>query len=236
MNEQQLSNRLEKVASFIKKDAIVADIGSDHGYLPVFLVKQGIAKEAIAGEVNEGPLKAAATQVKRNGLEGKIKTKLGDGLKVLTGEKVDTVVIAGMGGPLISKILAEGNDYLQNVNRLILQPNIAADHIRRWLIENRWILLDEVIMNEDNHIYEILVAERGDPFVPYSADQDKELWLGPYLLKEKNKAFVEKWRKELQQLENIKEQLEKSTARNEATIARKELVCQKIKWLEEALS
>src|SRR5690554_5924572 len=105
MKSEQLSERLKKVASFVEVGAKVADIGSDHAYLPVYLVSRGIATYAVAGEVNEGPLQSARRQVEKNGLQEKIKTKLGDGLEVLEGEDVNTVVIAGMGGPLITHIL-----------------------------------------------------------------------------------------------------------------------------------
>ncbi|MFA9558759.1 tRNA (adenine(22)-N(1))-methyltransferase TrmK [Evansella sp. AB-rgal1] len=232
MNELQLSRRLEKVASFVKKGSSVADIGSDHAYLPVYLVKHGIVKQAVAGEVNRGPLHAAETQIRKNNLQEQIKAKLGNGLAVIDNENVDTVTIAGMGGPLITKILEEGKHNLDSVQRLILQPNVAAHPIRSWLIEHGWELLDEAIMEEDGHIYEILVAERGNTMASYSHDVEKEIWLGPFLLREKNVSFLLKWQRELEQLRKINQQLHSGTITNELR-KKQEEVQKKIQWLEE---
>ncbi|WP_088035757.1 tRNA (adenine(22)-N(1))-methyltransferase [Evansella clarkii] len=235
MAEIKLSKRLEKVASFVDKGAYVADIGSDHAYLPVYLIKNGIAKKAIAGEVNEGPLQSAIKQVKKHGLENKIQPRLGSGLSVIKGEAPDTVVIAGMGGPLISQILEEGKEDLEAVRKLILQPNVAADSVRRWLIENEWKLTQEAIMEEDGHIYEILTAEKGDPLALYSENTEKEIWLGPLLLKEKNSAFKKKWNRELRQLENIRIQLDKASDSGEL-LDRKKEVEKKAGWIKEELT
>ncbi|MDQ0254374.1 tRNA (adenine22-N1)-methyltransferase [Evansella vedderi] len=234
MNEIQLSKRLEKVASYVRAGSSVADIGSDHAYLPVHLVSRGIARRAIAGEVNKGPLTTAIKQIKKNNLEAKIHAKLGNGLEVIEGEEVDTVTICGMGGPLISQILEEGKGELSNVSRLILQPNIAADHVRRFLLNNQWELKDESILKEDGHIYEILMAEKGKPLVAYSDDLEKELWLGPFLLKKKSPEFMEKWSKELEQLEIIYEKLNEA-APTEELMDKRESVKRKMDWLKEVL-
>ncbi|MBU9722483.1 MULTISPECIES: tRNA (adenine(22)-N(1))-methyltransferase [Bacillaceae] len=235
MNELIISKRLETVASYVNKGAKIADIGSDHAYLPVYLVSQGIADYAIAGEVNKGPLQAAENQVKKYGYEEQIKTKLGNGLAVLEGEVIDTVTIAGMGGPLIADILEGGKEHLTYIERLILQPNIAADRIRAWLIENNWQLIDEEILKEDGHIYEVLVAEPGDPLFLYGKNEvEKKVWLGPKLSSEKNNAFLEKWTKEHEQLEKIKVKLSEASAPN--IESKQSDIEKKITWLKEELS
>lgn len=235
MDEVQLSKRLRKVATYVKPGAKLADIGSDHAYLPVYLVRNEIISTAIAGEVNKGPLLSAQNQINKNGLENSVKAKLGNGLAVLEDEDVDTVTIAGMGGPLIAQILEEGKGRLTNVKRLILQPNIAAEKVRRFLFHHQWELKDESILEEDGHIYEVLMAERGDPTVPYGKDIEKEFWLGPYLLREKSTVFLEKWQQELQQLLKIQKQLEGASATEELQRKTGDVKL-KIKWLQEVLS
>ncbi|MCR6110406.1 tRNA (adenine-N(1))-methyltransferase [Bacillus sp. A301a_S52] len=235
MNHEKLSKRLKKVSEHVPFGAIVGDIGSDHAYLAVYLVQSGRCPYVVAGEVNQGPLASAKAHIRSNGLTHKISAKLGNGLEVLENEKINTVVVAGMGGPLITTILEEGKERLDLVERLILQPNVAADHIRRWLVENDWELIDERILEEDGHVYEILVAEKGSGLTPYETeDLEKQLWLGPYLLKNKNTAFEKKWKRERQQIEKIIKQLELSE-KSDVLKEKKQQLSQKMIWLEEEL-
>ncbi|MCE7794230.1 tRNA (adenine(22)-N(1))-methyltransferase TrmK [Salipaludibacillus sp. CUR1] len=235
MKKDKLSKRLEKVSHFIKEGAIVADIGSDHAYLPVYLADTGKSPFVIAGDVNEGPLSSAQDQITKHNLKDKIKAKLGSGLSVLEGESVDTVVIAGMGGPLIASILDNDKEQLEGVNRLVLQPNVASDHVRKWLFDNGWNLVDEAILEEDDHVYEIAVAEKGNARQNYSSMLEKELWMGPFLLKNKNSAFEKKWKRELAQLEKIDKQL--ATAADRPGLKdKKQEIRLKIKWLKEELA
>jgi len=234
MNINQLSKRLEHVVNYIPKGSIVADIGSDHAYLPCFAVKKGIAKKAIAGEVAEGPFQAAKQQVEEAELENEISVRKGDGLEVIMPGEVDCITIAGMGGALITAILEEGKEKLQGVKRLILQPNISAINIRKWLIAHGWELIDEVILEEDEKIYEILVAEIGEPLKPYSEKQEQELLFGPILLKKKTEPFYKKWQRELTQLEKVLGQLEK--AENQEQVQQKKQAIElEIQWMREVL-
>ncbi|PYZ94267.1 tRNA (adenine(22)-N(1))-methyltransferase TrmK [Salipaludibacillus keqinensis] len=235
MNDEKLSMRLEKVATFVRSGSVVADIGSDHAYLPIYLVKKGIVPRAIAGEVNEGPLSSAKEQIKYNDLNHVITAKLGNGLAVIQDESVNTVVIAGMGGPLIADILENGKPQLEGVERLILQPNVAADHVRRWLFNNGWSLIDEAILDEGDHVYEILVAESGDAKESYSDDLEKELWMGPHLLRNKNSAFNKKWNREWNQLEKVYDQLKQANDQKKLSKKTKDIQ-QKLSWLKEELS
>ncbi|MHC8522589.1 tRNA (adenine(22)-N(1))-methyltransferase [Rossellomorea sp. H39__3] len=159
MNSEKLSKRLETVVSYIPKNSTIADIGSDHAYLPCYAVQAGIAASAIAGEVVKGPFESALKQVKLNALENQVDVRLGDGLDVLRPGEVDCITIAGMGGTLIASILEKGKDKVENA-RLILQPNVSAVSIRVWLMDNGWSLTNEEILEEDGKIYEVLVAEK----------------------------------------------------------------------------
>ncbi|MBS4202872.1 tRNA (adenine(22)-N(1))-methyltransferase [Lederbergia citrea] len=233
MNIDKLSKRLECVASYITKGMRIADIGSDHAYLPCYAVKRGVATTAIAGEVAEGPYQSARQQVAVSDLNGLIEVRKGNGLAVIEPGEVDCVIIAGMGGALISEILESGKDKLSHVTRLILQPNIAAANVREWLLDNRWQLVNEQLIEEDGKIYEILVAERGDANHPY-CDMKKELLLGPFLLRNKNEIFQKKWQQELDQWEKILVELEKAE-KNPKTIEKQGELNEKIQIVRGVL-
>lgn len=234
MNEKQLSARLIRVAEWIPNGMRVADIGSDHAYLPCFLVLRDETTTAIAGEVNEGPFQLAKSQVQRLGLSHKIDVRKGNGLEVLQKGEADVIAIAGMGGGLITTILDEGKEKLEGVTRLVLQPNVAARQIRIWLRQNGWRIHKEGILSEDEKIYEIIVAERGDDKDLYEEETEKKLLLGPYLMKEKNKIFYEKWQHEVSVWKRILSQLDEATE-NETSKQKRKILIEKIKMVEEVL-
>ncbi|CAM3809093.1 tRNA (adenine(22)-N(1))-methyltransferase [Mesobacillus zeae] len=236
MNTEKLSERLTAVAEYIPSGSRIADIGSDHAYLPCYAVKTGAVSFAVAGEVAKGPYLSAASQVKKEGLTKKIDVRKGDGLEVVTPGEVDCITIAGMGGALIASILENGKDKLGEVKRLILQPNVGAFAVREWLIRNKWELISERILKEDGKIYEILAAERGEPLRPYTEENfTAEKFFGPFLLKECNESFREKWNAELLNWERILEQL-KEAGHSEGTENKKQEIQAKILMTEEALS
>ncbi len=226
----QLSERLHKVASFVREGAIVADIGSDHAYLPVYLVQQGKVEKAIAGEVVVGPFESAVKNVKRHGLTSSITVRLASGLAAIEeSDGVDTVTIAGMGGSLIASILEEGKHSLGKVRRIITQPNIHAQAIREWATINGWMLSNEHILKEDGKIYEILVLERGQ--VVYD---ERALLLGPILMKEKSPIFLEKWTNECAQLKDVLRSIEEAIETAEI-IKKKEQLMRRIRIVGEVL-
>ncbi|MBW3114301.1 MULTISPECIES: tRNA (adenine(22)-N(1))-methyltransferase [Bacillaceae] len=235
MNIQQLSKRLETVVSYIPKQSKIADIGSDHAYLPCYAVNKGIASSAIAGEVVKGPFLSAKKQVEDAQLTKEVEVRLGNGLEVIAPGEVECITIAGMGGTLIASILEAGKDKLTNDPRLILQPNVSARSIRTWLMDNEWDLIGEEILEEDDKLYEILIAEKGNPKSHYSKDIEKELLLGPFLMKEKNAAFIKKWNQELHQWKNILNNMERAE-KTEALEQRKNELNKKIKMVEEVLN
>jgi tRNA (adenine22-N1)-methyltransferase len=216
MNAKKLSKRLEMVASFVPTGAVVADIGSDHAYLPCYLVHNEIAKAAVAGEVVKGPYESAERQVRSEGLKDKITVRMADGLAAVQPEDhVDTVTIAGMGGPLIVSILEKHPESLAGVTRLILQPNIHAKVIREWAMENRWAIYDEEILEEDDKIYEILVLQRGEMTL-----SEVETLVGPQLMKSNSEAFKKKWQREMENWTRVSQAIEKAerTEENEAKL------------------
>ncbi|MFE4896124.1 tRNA (adenine(22)-N(1))-methyltransferase [Peribacillus butanolivorans] len=210
MNHEKLSMRLERVAIHIPKGSILADIGSDHAYLPCYAVSNGLCDQAIAGEVVEGPYQSARKQVAITGLQDKIEVRKGNGLEVLNPDEATCITIAGMGGTLISSILESGKEKLGKAERLILQPNVGAANVRNWLIDNGWALTGEEILEEDGKIYEILIAEKGDPLQPYRVNKQIGLMFGPFLTKQFSDTFIKKWQLEKRHLERIIEQLDES--------------------------
>ncbi|QNG61189.1 tRNA (adenine(22)-N(1))-methyltransferase [Metabacillus idriensis] len=224
MNDVNLSKRLKTVANYIPEKAVLADIGSDHAYLPCYALINGLALSAVAGEVVEGPFQSAQKQVKKSGLEDVISVRLGSGLDVIQPNEVTCITIAGMGGALIEKILEAGKQKLAGVERLILQPNLHAHHVRRWLLENGWELINEEILEEDGKIYEVLVAERGNAEAPYQhSTLKKGLLLGPFLMKEKTEPFLKKWKQECEHYHRIIDSISGAASSRENEAKKKEL-------------
>lgn len=220
----KLSRRLMKIAEKVPSGSRIADIGSDHALLPVYLVQQGKVKYAVAGEVNEGPYESARQQVANAQLQSSVDVRLGDGLAVIRPEEVDTVIIAGMGGSLIVHILSSGQDRLHGVHRLVLQPNVGEETVRRWLDREGWRLIEEEIVEEDGRIYEILVAESAanDDLQLYpevarlrcglDVSRDMLFRFGPYLLRNTPAEWYAKWEQEAMKLESICRRMDRSAA------------------------
>ncbi|WP_298830237.1 tRNA (adenine(22)-N(1))-methyltransferase TrmK [uncultured Planococcus sp.] len=232
MNAQQLSHRLTRVAYHVPKGAVVADIGSDHAYLPCYLVLNGVADKAVAGEVVKGPFESARKQVQQEGLTGQIDVRLASGLDAIQPEDgINAVTIAGMGGPLICSILEQGKERLDGVERLILQPNVHAKSIRDWAAANDWVITEEEILKENEKIYEILVLEK--TLSPVLLTQ-QQLLMGPELMKQKTEIFREKWIRESEQWKNIVASME-ATAQTMEIIGKKQELIEKIQLVEEVL-
>lgn len=226
----KLSSRLAAIAELVPRGSRLADIGSDHALLPVFLVQRGLVPLAIAGELNAGPFEAAQDQVRNAGLDDRISVRRGDGLSVLAPGEVDTVTIAGMGGGLIADILEAGRQLLDGVRTLILQPNVAEDLVRKKLIELGYVLLDERILTEDGITYVILYAEQAKhatrtneevyrartmPSGFHAAESDL-LRFGPYLLERLEEPFLTKWQEEKMKLEAIQMRIAAQSASPQA--------------------
>ncbi len=234
LNTDKLSDRLATVAKYVPEQARMADIGSDHAYLPCYLAKNGRITFAVAGEVAQGPYQSAERNVLSEGLAEMISVRMGDGLEVIKPGEVDCITIAGMGGALISSILENGKEKLSTVKRLVLQPNLSAISIRKWLIKNNWELVAEEIIEEDEKIYEVLIAGQGDAAKPYQKNRDWGLLLGPFLVQQKADAFKKKWTAEKNNWQRIYDALEDATETEETLNKRQELLY-KMKIVEEAL-
>lgn len=193
----QLSQRLKDVATYVPKGAKLLDVGSDHAYLPIYLLEEGLITSAIAGEVVKGPYESALANVSASGFNDKIDVRLANGLAAFEPyDAVTTITICGMGGRLIADILDAGKDKLKDVDRLILQPNNREDDLRIWLMENGFTIVAEAIMTENGKYYEIIVAEAGQMNL-----SEREIRFGPHLMKEQSQVFQLKWQREINKLE-----------------------------------
>ena len=155
----KLTNRLLKIASLVTPNKRLADIGTDHGYIPVYLLNQGKINFAILADINKGPLENARSEVRRNKLEDKVDLRLGSGIEVLKKDEVDEIIIAGMGGILIAELLEANKEVAHSAEKLILQPMQAQDELRKYLFNNGYEILDECLEKEDFRLYEIIVAK-----------------------------------------------------------------------------
>ncbi|MBD8190643.1 tRNA (adenine(22)-N(1))-methyltransferase TrmK [Pseudomonas fluorescens] len=194
MNEHTLSMRLERVAAQVPHGARLADIGSDHAYLPVALLRRGVIEAAVAGEVAATPFQAAERTVRENGLEQQITVRLADGLAaVQASDGITAISLCGMGGETIRDILEAGKAHLNGLERLVLQPNGGEQPLRLWLMNNGYRIVSEELLHENRFYYEIIVAERAGP-VSYTAE---ELYFGPLQLQARSPVFLAKWQRAL---------------------------------------
>jgi len=154
----ELKGRLKLIASKVEPCNTVADIGTDHAYIPIFLVSNCICKKAIASDVKAGPIEIARKNICESGLGNLIETRVGNGLEPIKDEEADTIIIAGMGGLLIRDILERGLSKAKNADKLILQPMNAIEALRKWLYDNGFSILDEELTDEGEKIYNVIVA------------------------------------------------------------------------------
>ncbi len=154
----KLDERLSLCAAFVREGARVADIGTDHAYLPVWLVQSGKVLSAIAADVREGPLENAVSNIRKNGLENRIRAVLSDGLEQIKAEETDDIIIAGMGGELIARII-EAAGWVRNPDKhLILQPMTRAEELRQYLCENGFATLREEACISGRKSYSVMLC------------------------------------------------------------------------------
>lgn len=152
----KLPDRLKAIADSIEPVSVIADIGTDHGLLPVYLLQQGIISRAILSDVNQDPLDKAKKTAENYGLTKHIDFRLGDGLLVLAPTEAPVIVIAGMGGILINSLLQVASPIVKQAEYLILQPMQAVPEVRRFLLMNGYQVFSDRIVKEKNHFYHIL--------------------------------------------------------------------------------
>lgn len=224
-----LSKRLYTVASMVTKGNITADVGTDHGYVAMYLVEQGISPFAFAMDINKGPLERAKEHIAEAGLEDRIMLIQSDGMKELKGHRVDTAIVAGMGGMLICKILDE-SPVLNELKEIVVSPHSDVDKVRRTLFEKGFRITDEKMVEDYGKYYNIIKARNDEELEAYTNWDYK---FGKLLFKNKDEVFYEYLGKLQKKYIDIIELLNK----NESNISKRNYELRKmLKDCEKAIS
>lgn len=190
----ELSKRLQTIANMVTKGNRVADVGCDHGFVPIYLYRQGISPRLYAMDVRTGPLERAREHIEAYGLSSYIETRLSDGVAALKPGEADTLICAGMGGRLMARILTEGKDKILSMQELILQPQSEIAYFRSCLRSLGLKIIDEDMVKEEGKFYPIIRAIPGsssDLQTVSGGRQELEDAYGPVLLKKKHPVLRE---------------------------------------------
>lgn len=232
----KLSKRLKLVASFVPENARIADIGTDHGFVPIYLAETGRIRSALAMDVREGPLGRAREHVEEynracRGAPVPIETRLSDGLKKLRPGEADTVIIAGMGGELMLRILEEGRHMWDSVESWILSPQSALDKVRLFLAQKGFSIADEAMIKEDGKFYTVMRVSRGN--MEYG-NQAQYLY-GKLLIEKRDAVLKEYLEREERRLDTILASFERR--QGEATESQEKAIkalAEELSWVKEA--
>ncbi len=198
-----LSERLTAVASMVTPGLNVADVGCDHGYLAIYLVKKGISPRVIAMDINHGPLQRADENIREAGFDGKIDVRLSNGLEMLERGEVSSIVMAGMGGPLMTDIIDRGIDICDGARELILQPQSEIEEVRHYLEDHGYRIISEDIVLEDGKYYPMMKAVHGEMYL----ENDVYYRYGKILIKEEHPILRAYLRYEREMLRGIRDEL-----------------------------
>lgn len=204
----RISQRLTALANLVPQGMRAADIGTDHGLLPCYLITENISPSVIAVDINKGPLEKAEHNIDLYNLKGLVETRLGDGLKALKPQEAEAIIIAGMGGGTMVEILNGSREVADAAGRLIFQPMTGSEAVRRWLQDNGLAIIEEDLIYEEGRIFEIIAAEKGE--MPKLSQA--ELNFGPILIRKKHPLLNDLLEKELAALQEIIKQLAKSNS------------------------
>ena len=199
----ELSKRLSAVAALVTNGYRLADIGTDHAYIPICLAGTGRIPEAVAMDVNQGPLFRAEENIRMHGLEDRIKTRISDGFASLEKGEADAAVIAGMGGPLMIRVLREGAEVVSTLKECVLQPQSEIEKVRAFLLEEGFFFLDEDMVEEDGKYYPMMKVKPPSDAGKAAEDRSGTAWTrtelcyGKLLLMRKNPILREFLQREI---------------------------------------
>ena len=188
----KLSKRLQTIADFVKKGAVVADIGTDHAHIPIYLIKNNIISKAYACDINNGPLEKAKENINYYGVKN-IELRLSNGLEKLKTGEADTLIIAGMGGELITDILERGRRFFDTERKFILSPHTKIDEVRKYLLSNGFEITKEDMCIDEGKFYTVMEAKYTENKEMYS---EAEFLYGKYLIENKHPVLLRFLKKE----------------------------------------
>lgn len=239
----QLSKRLQGVANLVTRGQRVADVGCDHAYTSIYMIKEGIATHVIAMDINKGPLEKAKANIKAHCMTEHIETRLSDGAKKLEVNEVDALLISGMGGALMIKILSDRMEVFHSLKEVILQPQSEIHLVRKFLHEQGFVIEKEIFLKEDGKFYVAMKAknlhtmtkeEQETALAQYSLSYDRECYYyyGKQLLEEKHEVLEEFLAREVSMREEIIEALRVKHTEN--SFRRQEELKKELEILSEA--
>lgn len=227
----ELSQRLRVVGDFVTQKT-VADIGTDHAYVPIYLHRKGEVEKVIACDINQKPLEKAQQNIKAYHAENIITTRLGNGLQPLQPNEVDTIIISGMGGMLIIELLEQSQKVINTTKELVLCPHLDVPAVRKYLHKIEYCIVEEKMILEEEIFYTILRAIKGKQ----KYNKEIEYLFGKILLDNKDTVLKQFVSSEKKRLQNIKKQLydkktEQSRKRLQEILQYQKLIEEAEKWL-----
>ncbi|MEA4971669.1 MAG: class I SAM-dependent methyltransferase [Candidatus Metalachnospira sp.] len=208
----EISERLKTVASFVRDSRSIADIGTDHGYIPIYLYKEGIIDRAIACDINRDPIKRAENNINMYHLGNVIETRLGNGLNPIKAGETDGIVIAGIGGMLMIDILRTFPDKLEAAKEIILQPQSDIESVRKFLHLRDFKIDDEQMLYEDGIYYTVIRAVSGNE----EYENRKDYIFGKINIDKKSSVLKDYLYETIRKNDNIAQSLKKADTENSA--------------------
>lgn len=199
----ELSKRLKRIAEHVDKCESIADIGTDHGYIPIYLVKEGICEKAIASDINKGPIEKAKVNVAFEGVSDKVKCLLGPGLNPLKVGEVNGVILAGMGGNLTRDILLADMPKVKKYDFLILQPAQNPEVLREFLYKNNYEIIDEDLIKDEGRFYELFKVKYNEDSEKLIFEDELDYEISPILRKKEHPLFKEFIEEKINRCETI---------------------------------
>lgn len=229
--EIKCSPRLLGLCNMVPAGRSVADIGTDHGLLPLYLIEQQIVPFAVASDRIQPPIKTLARLVQELGLEEKISVRLGEGLSVLTPGEADTIVIAGMGGMTMLEILEQAPQVLAVAHCLVLQPQRDIPKVRQWLGDHGWQIAKEDLVWDEGRFYEIICAQPGEMVLT-----PKEAQFGPVLLRQKPPLLLDYLQYQKEEAQRLLAQLTREPEQTAGLKERERELKEQLTQIEEVMA
>ncbi|SHH11937.1 tRNA (adenine(22)-N(1))-methyltransferase [Clostridium grantii] len=226
-----ISHRLESIAKMVDSVESIIDVGTDHGYLPIYLISKDITNKVIASDINKGPVEKAKYNINKENLQDKIECRLGGGLTTIKTNEVDAVVIAGMGGNLIKDILEESIDLVKKMEYLIFQPVQNPEVLRKYIYENKYEVLDEELCYDEGKYYEIIKVRYNESKI-IEFNQEVFYLIGEKLIQKKHPLVKEYIGFRINKYKNILDFIQDT---GETSIQRKKQLLYYIEGLKEML-